>query len=208
MNRILRTPVATLLAAGLLTLATSSWEAHAQAPLSPPPEISFAVNKLLEENAEGPNVERTYFSAGSKKIVFGLPKDCRLSPAGDHLTILLTDTGLDGEIHVARSPFSKEMDLAAEALKYREAAAKDLPGGATNIEVQQPVLNPYPFNGWKSLGFTWTYSSSGRSMVRTVSFINLEFGTQIMVTTLSVKKDSEKVSKLARDFMGSWWVKG
>ena len=81
-----------------------------------------------------------------------------------------------------------------------------MPQGAIHVEVQQPVLNPYPFNGWKSIGFTWTYSRYGQQMVRTVSYINLEIGTQIVVTTLAGINRAEKVDKIARQFMSSWWV--
>lgn len=197
--------VVTALGVGILAFAGLDGAAHAED--TKPPEISFTVRKLIEENTEGPNVERTYFPAGSKKIIFGQPKGGRLSAEGDRLLILLSDAGLDGEIHVSRSPFTPDFDLAAQALQYREAASRDLPKGATNIEVQQPAMNPYPYNKWKSLGFTWTYASSGRSMVRTVSYINLEIGAQIVVTTIADKKDAEKVSKIAKQFMSSWWVK-
>lgn len=191
---------------GFLALVAPVREGRAEE--SKPPEITFQVHKLLEENVEGPNVERTYFAAGQKRIVFGQPKGCRLSSSGNQLLILLTDAGLDGEIHVDRSPFTPDFDLAAGALKYRETATRDMPNGATHVEVQQPVMNVFPFNGWKSLGFTWTYVSSGRPMVRTVSYINLEIGTQIVVTTLAAKSDADQVSKLTRQFMSSWWVKG
>jgi hypothetical protein len=116
------------------------------------------------------------------------------------------DAGLDGEILVKQSTFTPETALAANALKYREAAAKEMPQGASQVEVQQPVMNPYPYNGWTSLGFTWSYASSGRPMVRTVSYINLEIGVQIVVTILAVKDDAEKVDKIAKQFMSSWWV--
>jgi len=70
------------------------------------------------------------------------------------------------------------------------------------------MMNPYPYNGWKSLGFTWNYAYYGRPMVRTVSYINLEVGVQVMVTTLSSKANAGKAAKLGRQFMSSWWVKG
>lgn len=173
-----------------------------------PPEISFNVFKAKEENVEGPDVERTYFLAGGKRMVFGLPKDCRVTGDGDRLLITLADAGLDGEISVTRSLFTPDSDLAKDALVYRAAGASTMPQGAAGVEVQTPVMNPYPYNGWKSLGFTWTYVSGGRSMVRTVSYINLEIGAQIVVTTLAAKKDAEKVEKLAKQFMSSWWVMG
>jgi hypothetical protein len=170
------------------------------------PVISFNVMKLKQENVEGPDVERTYFAAGAKRIVFGIPKGCRLSMTDGGLLILLMDAGLDGEILVKQSSFTPETALGANALKYREAASKEMPQGATQVEVQQPVLNPYPYNGWTGLGFTWSYASSGRPMVRTVSYINLEIGVQIVVTTLAVKNDAEMVEKIVRQFMSSWWV--
>jgi hypothetical protein len=203
--RHLLTARATALALGLLALAAPSPEAADPQR----PEISFTARTLREENVEGPDVERTYFTAGRRRIIFGTPKGCRLSLGeGGGVVLLLNDTGLDGEIHVSQSPFSPQSDLAAEALTYREAASRSLPGDVTNLEVQPPALNPYPYNGWKSLGFTWTYASYGRAMTRTVSYINLEIGVQIVVTTLAVNKDAAKVGKLAREFMSSWWVMG
>jgi hypothetical protein len=193
-----------LLGAGVLGLAFCA--PRAGAADGRPPAISFNVLKLKQENVEGPDVERTYFAAGAKRIVFGIPKGCRLSMKDGGLLILLMDAGLDGEILVKQSTFTPEMALAANALKYREAAAKEMPQGAAQVEVQQPVMNPYPYNGWTSLGFTWSYASSGRPMVRTVSYINLEIGVQIVVTTLAVKNDAEKVDKIAKQFMSSWWV--
>ncbi len=72
--------------------------------------------------------------------------------------------------------------------------------------MQQPVLDPYPYNGWKSLGFTWTYELFGRRMMRTVSYINLEIGTQLELTTIAEQKYAETVGKIAKDFMSSWWL--
>jgi len=194
----------TLPAFALLAALCVTGDAHGQD--GKPPEVSFVARRVKESNVEGPDVERTYFPAGRKRIAFGQPKGCQFTFGDSSLTILLSEAGLDGEIHVSRSAFTPESDLARDALKYRDAATKEMPNGATNVEVQQPVMNPYPFNGWKSLGFTWTYAVGGRSMVRTVSYINLEIGTQVMVTTLSVKKDAEQVGKIARQFMSSWWV--
>jgi hypothetical protein len=165
------------------------------------------VQTLKEENIEGPDVERTYFTAAGKKIVYGLPKGCRLS-TGDGFLLLPQDSAADWEIHVDRSPFTPAMDLAQDVLKYRDSAAEGTPRGATQVQVEQPVMNPYPYNGWKSLGFTWTYSCYGRSMVRTVSYVNLEVGVQVMVTTLATKANAENAGKIARRFMSSWWVKG
>lgn len=195
-----------LLLAALLGLATLAPAAHAGA--GRPPEISFNILKTTEENVEGPDVERTYILADGKRIVFGQPKDCRITGDGNRLLILLTDAGLDGEISVTRSLFTPESDLAKDALVYRAAGASTMPRGAAGVEVQTPVLNPYPYNGWKSLGFAWNYVSGGRSMVRTVSYINLEVGAQIVVTTLASKKDAEKVEAIAKQFMSSWWVMG
>ena len=188
----------------ILALALTGGQLLAQGAKAP--EISFGIHKFKEENVEGPDVERTYIDAGEKRIVIAQPKGCHLSSEGDQLDILLNDSGLDGEIHVSRSAFTVDVDLAVQALKYREAASKDLPRGATNVEVLQPVMNAYPYNGWKSLGFIWTYTMGGRSMVRTVSYVNLEIGAQIVVTTVADRKDAEAVSKIARKFMSSWWV--
>ncbi len=189
----------------VLTGAFGGSLSHAAATDSSP-EISFAVHKLSEVNIEGPNVERTYFTIGTKRMIFGLPKDCRLAVEDGFLLLPTETAGFDGEVHVTRSTFTPETDLAAEALRYREAAASSMPEGSTNIQVQPPVLNPYPFNGWKSLGFTWTYSSFGRPMVRTVSYINLDGGVQVVVTTIAAKSDAAVVDKVAKGFISSWWV--
>jgi hypothetical protein len=195
---------AAVLLLGLMVMSSTRPDARAAGPQ--PPEISFAIHRSTEENVEGPNIERTYFMAGNQRIAFGQPKGCRLTNDDRGLLILLTDANLDGEIHVRRSPFTLEADLVADVLKFRDAAAIDVPRDANNVEVLPPVINPYPYNGWKSLGFTWTYSAYGRSLVRTVSYINLEIGAQIVVTTLAVKSDAEKVNKIAKQFMSSWWV--
>lgn len=192
------------LASGLLALASPSPGAAVEGAQRP--EISFTVHRLKETNVEGPDMERTYFVAGGKRIVFGEPKDCRftVNDAG----ILILPAKLDGEIRITRSTFTPEFNLTENALKYRDAADQGTPRGATQIVVQQPVLNPYPYNGWKSLGFTWTYVLAARPMMRTVSYINLEVGVQVMVTTLATVDDAEAVNKIARQFMSGWWVMG
>ena len=120
--------------------------------------------------------------------------------------LLPTEDSFDGEVHITQSPFAVDYDLVQNALAYREAAERDLPKGATDVVANPPVLDTYPFNGWKSQGFSWTYSSFGRPMVRTVNYINLNLGVQIIVTTLARKSDAEKVDKAAKQFIGSWWV--
>jgi hypothetical protein len=138
-------------------------------------------------------------------MVFGVPKGGRLT-AGDGFLLLPTEEGVNGEIHVSRSPFTPDMDLAENALQYRDAASKGVPPGATKVVVAPPAMNPYPYNGWKSLGFTWSYASYGSSTVRTVSYINLDVGVQVVVTTLAAQNDAPKIQKLAQQFMASWWV--
>ena len=203
----MKAPVPSRVMAPLLaTLAFASTVNPVSAADPRRPDLSFVVHTLKEENVEGPDVERTYFMADARRIVFGKPKGCRLSIEGGGLLILPTDPGLDGEIRVGRSSFTPESDLAQDVLQYREAAAKGIPAGATRVEVKQPLMDTYPYNGWRSLGFTWTYVFSGRPMVRTVSYINLELGIQITVTTVAVAKDTEGVQKIARQFMSSWWV--
>lgn len=193
-----------ILAIGVLSMVLLS--ASAQAAPEPAPDILFNVYPLKEENVEGPDVERTYFKAGSKRIVFGQPAGTYFRIQGSGLTVLFEDGKVTGEIHIGRSPFTSEFPLAENALKYREAGAKGTPAGASNIQVQQPVLDPYPYNGWKSLGFTWTYELFGRRMMRTVSYINLEIGTQLELTTIAEQKYAETVGKIAKDFMSSWWL--
>jgi len=195
-----------MLIAGILAVVLATGEAPATG--LKPAEISFQVRKLQEENVEGPDFERTCFTAGARKIVFGQPKGWRLSNQDGGVLLLPEEAGVDGEIHVRNSAFTPDFDLAQHALEYREAASKGTPQDATNVEVQPPFLNPFPYNGWKSLGFTWNYAFFGRSMVRQVSYINLEFGVQVVVTTLAAKGDAERVNKVARQFMSSWWVKG
>ncbi|EDY17471.1 hypothetical protein CfE428DRAFT_4988 [Chthoniobacter flavus Ellin428] len=198
---------ALLLAAGFLTLAFVPGEMKAAD--GNPPQISFGAHKLMETNVEGPDVERTYFTIGENRVVFGLPKGWRLS-TGDGFLLLPEEGTVDGEIHVTRSPFTPDFDLATNVLKYRESAAQGMPQGASKEQAQQPLMDPYPFNGWKSLGFVWSYGGQGRAMVRTVSYINLDakLGVQVIVTTLASKQDSPKIEKAAKDFMASWWVKG
>jgi hypothetical protein len=210
-------------ALGCVALTASSHGAPAEpapqapgkaAPASPlpatpapakPVEISFIVHKTMDVNPEGPEFARSYFTAGNQRIAFGLPKGVRLS-VGDGFILVPVEGSFDGEIHVNRSPFGTDFDLAENALKYREAGAREIPKGATDVQVQQPALDTYPFNGWKSIGFTWTYTSFGRPMVRTVNYINLDVGAQIIVTTLAAKKDAEKVDKAAKQFIGTWWM--
>lgn len=194
---------AAVLAAGFLILTFPSRDAGAAGGKAP--DIAFGANKIMETNVEGPDVERTYFTAGDKRIAFGTPKGWRLSVSNGFL-LLPVDGSVDGEIHVTHSPFTAETDLTTNALQYRESATRDMPPGAENTQVQAPVLNSYPYNGWKSLGFTWTYAAQGRAMVRTVHFINLDIGAQVMVTTLAARQDAEKVDKVAHQFMSSWWV--
>lgn len=172
---------------------------------SPHATISFDVHKLEEENVEGPNLVRTYFTVGDQRMVFGVPKGCRLT-AGNEFVLVPTDPSLEGEIHVRRSPFTPELSFVDGAAKYGEAVAGQIPQGAKDADVRAPVANPYPVNGWQSLGFVCTYTFYGRSFQRTVSYINLDGGAQVVVTTEGSPASAEKIEKMAHSFIGSWWV--
>jgi hypothetical protein len=172
------------------------------------PKVSFALQTLKEENVEGPDVERTYFTVGADKISVAPPNGCQMRVEDDSLVLILSGLNLDGEIKITQSPFSPGFELTRNALKYRDDGAAALPRGAEQIQVEQPVLNPYPFNGWKSLGFTWNYAFRGRPMLRSVAYMNLEVGAQVVVTTLASKADASKVEAIAKQFIGSWWVMG
>ncbi len=201
MTRKLHHKAAAAMLAVLLHISPGSTAAEAQ-----PPAISFTARVSEESNVEGPDVRRTYFSIGAKRMAFGVPKGCRLSSDEGGFVLLPPRNSLDGEIRIGRSDFTPDFDLAANALKYRDAASADIPKGATNVSVEQPVLNVFPYNGWRSLRFTWSYSLYGRPLVRTVTFLNLEIGVQMVVTTVAAKTDAEKISEIARQFMRSWWV--
>jgi hypothetical protein len=194
-----------LLTVGVATLGLLAGQTNADQ--AQPGEISFALHTLKETNVEGPDVERTYFTIGKKRIVIGQPKGCRFKNENGNLVLVLSDAGLDGEIQVSRSAFTPELDFVASALQYRDAVAKSVPKGASEIVTAPPILNFYPYNGWKSIGIKSTYSLIGRPMTRTVGYVNLEVGAQVTVTTLAASKDAEKVEKLAQQFMSSWWVK-
>lgn len=174
------------------------------APPAKPPEISFVVRKFVETPAEGPDVERTYFLVGYKRVAFGMPRNCRLLGGEDFR--LTPEDGSDSEIQVTRSVFTPESNFAKEAVRYHDVAVRGLPQEVEGENPTAPVMDPYPFNGWKSMGFTWSYSLYGRSVVRNVSFINLDLGVQIMVTTVASKSDAPKIEKLAKQFLSSWWV--
>ena len=180
--------------------------AAAAQPASPgkPPEISFEVHKVLETPAEGPDVERTYFLVGSKRVAFAVPRDCHFQSSDGFA--LTPDGDSDAEIHVTRSPLTLDANFATEAVRYHEVAAAGLPPGVEGEKPAAPVMDTYPFNGWKSMEFTWSYSLYGRSVVRSVTFINLESGVQVMVTTVAAKNEAAKIEKLARQFLSSWWV--
>lgn len=178
----------------------------ALAEASHPPEIAFGAFKSNEENVEGPDVERTYFTVGAKRVAYGMPKGCRFSVDGSGFTLTPTEIGLEGVIHVGRSPFTPDVSLAENALTYRDAAAGSVPHGAVDVELQPPVVDPFPYNGWKSLGFAWNYTFYGRSLHKSVSYINLEVGVQIMVTMESTQAGADAVDKKARQFLSSWWV--
>jgi len=183
---------------------TAQAAADPSTPPPQPPKISFTVQKVMETPAEGPDVERSFFLIGPKRVAFGVPKGCHLQ-VGDGFTLKPED-GSDGEIQVTRSPFTREMNFASEAVRYHDFAAREVPQGVEGENPAVPVMDTYPFNGWKSMGFTWSYSLYGRSVVRSVSFINVDLGVQVMVTTTASKKDAPNIEKLAAQFLSSWWV--
>jgi hypothetical protein len=43
-------------------------------------------------------------------------------------------------------------------------------------------------------------------MVRTVTYVNIDGGVQLVVTTVAASKDAPRVMEIAREFMSSWWV--
>ncbi len=186
--------------------ATSVFLTFSTAKATEAKPISFTLRTWDDANSEGPNVKRTFFTVGKKRIAVGLPKGCRFNATEDKLALVLLDADVDGEIYVTASPFSPDVDLATNALKYRDAAQADLPRGASGVATFPPQMNVYSYNGWKSLGFTWTYVLIGRSSIRTITYLNLDVGAQVVVTTLAAGKDTEKVAKIAQQFVSSWWV--
>lgn len=180
--------------------------ARAPAAVSKPVTISFAVNETVEESVEGPDVKRTYFTVGDQRVAFGVPPGCHLNTGGDGFVLTFTETGLDGEVRVSRSSFKPEFDLATNVAKYRDAAFDKVPKGATQVEEQKVEEEPFPYNGWKSLGFIWNYALYGRLVRQSVSYVNLESGAQAVVTTLAARSDADRAENAARQFLGSWYV--
>src|SRR5690349_9537990 len=130
-----RLPPALLAAAITLQSLTAAHSAGTEASLPP---ITFALQTLTEENVEGPDVERTFFRIGADRIAIGKPHGTQIRVEDNSLVLVLTGLGLDGEIHIAQSPFTPSFDLVQNVLKYRDAGASTIARGSEQIEVQTP----------------------------------------------------------------------
>ena len=206
MNQRVIPAVALTLAAVLSSSVAAPPAPRAPAAALKPVTISFAVNETIEESVEGPDVKRTYFTVGDQRMAFGVPPGCHLNTGGDGFVLTFTGTGLDGEVRVNHSSFKPEFDLATNVAKYHQAAFDKVPKGATQVEEQKVEEEPFPYNGWKSLGFVWNYALYGRLMRQSVSYVNLESGAQAVVITLAAQSDADKVENSSRQFLGSWYV--
>ncbi len=151
--------------------------------------------------------EQTYFQNDAQTRVTIAP------PAGwtredDPASLTLTPPDLThGMVRIERSSVGPAVTFQdAGLVAYRKRILADLPQGVTDVKQAAEIADPLPIFNWKSREFTMDYELFGQSYRRSVLFLNLNTKEQLMMTTVALTHDFDRVHTAGMDVLRSWQV--
>jgi hypothetical protein len=154
---------------------------------------------------DGVNARRLYFLENSKKIGISLDFETQVAADGGGGVIFKFPKFPDSSFRIGRSPLTAEEPMSELSLgRYRTAAQTFVPGGATEVKVVEESANPLPINKWQSYRFLVTYQVGAAAMRQSVTFLNLNPQTQVILLTTSSPKSFAEAAERSFQIIRSW----
>jgi len=166
-------------------------------------EISWTP-RITTISAEGAMLTRVYFSDGKNRYALSTDPEIEVEPAGGGAKFTYKKVRSATFLLRAATP---KLELPPEAKKiedYRRAALALAPGGSGDFSQLEESVDSLNINGWRSYRLDFSYNFYGHRHRRSVTFLTLENGQQIVLDTAAEEADFAQAMARSDYLIRSW----
>ncbi len=133
-----------------------------------------------------------------------LPRGWRTTADSNSITSVPPDVS-GAVIRIEKSALTPDTLFRDAGLDvYRQRVLSGIPERAVNTRIVAEKANPLPIFGWKDYEFTVVYDFFGRTLRRSVVFVDLNSKEQILMTVSAEQSDFDKIYSQGLTLMQSW----
>jgi hypothetical protein len=159
--------------------------------------------RFLAQEADGTTTSRPYFTDGNKRFGIKIDSETKVIPY-DNGALFRFKNFPDARMQLLHSPVEAG-PFNEERLPLCEAAARKLlPEGAAEVVLIESTSDPIPLNDWTSYRFTFSYRSAGQARRQSITFLNLDPATQIIMQVAAREKNFELIGRRSFDIIRRW----
>ena len=161
--------------------------------------------RYVDTEIDGIKFRRLYFTEDGKKIGISLDRetDVTADPGGG--VIFRFPKVPDASFRMTRSPIGADRPMSEGSMEqYREAAKALVPSGVTDVVISEETTNPLPINRWVSQRFVITYLAGAAVMKQSVTFLNLNPETQVVLVTNASGKNFAEAAERSFQIIRTW----
>ena len=173
-------------------------------PVGPARALDFQL-RSVETVDDGFKHEHSCFRYDDRSdMQIDLPKGWITTANVDSITSVSPDAS-GAVIRIEKSVLLPDTQFRDAGLEvYRRRVLSGIPEGAVNIRIVAEKADPLPVFGWKDYAFTVAYDFFGRTLRRSVVFININPKQQISMIVNAEQSDFDKVYGQGLTLMQSW----
>jgi len=160
--------------------------------------------RYIDTFIDGVASSRLYFADGEKKIGVSLDHETTVEAGGGGVLFRFTKVP-DATFLIRSSPMTPDQPFEGIALdRYREAARRLLPPAVKNVKALEEAANTLPVNRWTSRRFSYTCDSVDSALAVSVTFLNLNADTQLILVTTATERNFADASDRSFQIIRTW----
>ncbi len=161
--------------------------------------------RYIDTEIDGIKSRRLYFTEDAKKIGISLDRETEVAADSSGGVIFRFPKVADASFRMTRSTIGADQPMSEGSLEqYRTTAISLVPSGATDVVITEETANPLPINRWVSHRFVASYRIGAVVMKQSVTFLNLNPETQIMLLTSAFGKSFTEAADRSFQIIRSW----
>ena len=160
--------------------------------------------RYIDTFADGAASHRLYFADGEKKIGLSLDHETQVAGGGGGVLFRYPKFP-EASFLVKHSPVTADQPFSGVALeRYREAARRLLPPGATEVKVLDEARDPLTINRWRSYRLAYTFTNGTVPMVQQITFLNLNADEQLVLVATASERNFAEVAGRSFQIIRTW----
>lgn len=159
--------------------------------------------RFLTQEADGTAMNRPYFKADNKRFGIKIDSETTVIPYNNGALFSFKKFP-DARMELLQSPLEAGPFTVERLVQCEAAARKLLPPDANNVVLVESFPDPLPINDWQSHRFVFAYRSAGQSRRQSITFLNLDSATQIIMRIAAREENFEKIAQRSFHIIRRW----